>query len=61
MANLINRSAVKKMALEVALVRYPSGKFSRVSAEFLLGIEGEVKRIVELRVNAIPSVGHTIK
>lgn len=61
MASLINKSAVKAAALAFALVRYPSGKFTRVSAEFLLGIEGETKRVIEARVNALPSVGKTIK
>lgn len=61
MALLINRSAVKKLALEEALVRFPGGKFTRVSGEFLLAIEGEVKESVKRKVAQLASVGKTIK
>jgi len=57
---LINRSAVKKLALELALERFPAGRFTRVSGEFLLAVEGEVKESVRRKVNALPSIGKTI-
>lgn len=61
MVAVINKSAVKKLALEYALVRFPGGKFTRVSAEFLENVDLEIRNVVRRRIHELPSVGKTIK
>lgn len=59
MSSLLNRKAVKQLALDVASRR--AHRFTRVSKEFLEQVEGELKTLVTTKVNSLPSVGMTIK
>lgn len=56
---LINKKAVKQMALEYAKANRP--KFRRVSNDFLIYIDGVVKEKVKTYIHTLPSVGVTIK
>jgi hypothetical protein len=58
MKSLINKKAVKEFALECAKGRFH--KFTRVSSDFLIGIENAVKQAIRLRVEGQPSVGKTL-
>ena len=58
--NIISRSNVKKLALEVS-EQDRSGKFKRVSKDFLDRIEALTKRAVVSEVQRHPSVGITLK
>lgn len=57
---LINQKAVKQYALD-ASKKYRNGKFTRVSKEFLIYIESQLKVKIGLHVQSLPSVGKTIK
>ena len=57
---LINRAAVKKAALD-ASQSTRNGKFTRVSKEFLEGINAEVLAMIRGRVHRHPSIGKTLK
>ena len=57
---LINRSAVKKMALNLSETT-KAGKFTRVSSEFLDRINAKVAATVRSEVQSHPSVGKTLK
>lgn len=61
MALLINKSAVKKLAVEFALERYPSGKFKRVSGSFVECVNEDVRTAIKRRIDQLPTVGKTIK
>jgi hypothetical protein len=56
---LINRKAVKELALACAQQR--ARKFTRVSDDFMVGIEGAVRAAVATRVANHPSVGVTLR
>ena len=56
--SLLCRSAVKKLALEVASARHH--EFGRVSKEYLDWIEGRVRELVESSIRSLPSKGKTI-
>ena len=55
---LINKSKVKAFALSVAKDRHH--KFTRVSAEFHLKCEANLKEFVRNYVHRLPSKGKTI-
>lgn len=55
----INASAVKKLALKISL-NTQGGKFTRVSKEFLEGINAVVAETVAIRVHRAPSKGKTL-
>jgi len=57
--NLINRTNVKKLALEYS-TKHRSGKFTRVSKSFLDAVEYKVLGIVMDSVRFHPTVGKTI-
>lgn len=57
---LINKKHVKEYALEISKTTR-GGKFTRVSAEFLIHIEAVVKERIRSYVQSLPSVGKTIK
>jgi hypothetical protein len=58
--NIISRSNVKKLALEVS-EQDRNGKFKRVSKDFLDRIEAVTKRAVVSEVQRHPSIGITLK
>ena len=59
MANLINRAAVRRAALEVApTVR--AHPVTRVSKDFLDAIETATRQAIVNRVSSHPSVGKTL-
>tara|TARA_R100000458_G_scaffold31613_1_gene29009 strand:+ start:2066 stop:2248 length:183 start_codon:yes stop_codon:yes gene_type:complete len=60
MKNIISRSNVKKLALEVS-AQHRAGKFTRVSKDFLDRIEAITKRAIVSEVRRHPSVGKTLK
>lgn len=55
---LINRSAVKKLALGIARTR--AHKFSRVSAEFLVEMDARLRGMIVSHIHNLPSKGKTI-
>jgi recombinational DNA repair protein RecT len=57
---LINKAHVKKYALEISLAKR-SGKFKRVSAEFLERVEFKLREYVRREIEMAPSVGVTLK
>ena len=62
MTSLLNRSAVKRHALQEAQnLRGSAWRPTRVSASFLDAIEREVKRSVRARVLAHPGKGKTLQ
>lgn len=60
MNDLINKSAVKALALETSKQKR-AGKFTRVSQKFLDDINLAVRLTVENRVMRHPSIGVTLK
>ncbi|WCJ60707.1 hypothetical protein NXS98_06155 [Fontisphaera persica] len=56
---LINRRHVKLFALEMAMAR--AHKFTRVSQEFFLKCEANLKEFIRGQVHRHPSVGKTIR
>ena len=60
MKNIISRTNVKKLALEVS-AQHRAGKFTRVSKDFLDRIEAITKRAIVSEVRRHPSVGNTLK
>lgn len=59
MSSLINKRAVKIFSLELGQARFH--KFTRVSADFLIEVEGVVKDYIRRKIEGLPSVGKTIK
>jgi hypothetical protein len=57
--SLLNKKAVKAFTLEMAKGR--AHKFTRVSNDFLLLCEGQLKNMIRSHVNRLPSTGKTIK
>lgn len=57
---LINRSAVKKMALELSKSTR-AGKFTRVGTEFLQRMNSQLDAFIRSEVHRHPSVGKTLK
>lgn len=57
--SLLNRKQVRAYALDVAKSR--AHKFTRVSEEFLVDCEAQLKAMIRERVHRLPSVGRTIK
>jgi hypothetical protein len=57
---LICVSKCKKHAVEMAKQLRPSNKFTRVSEDFLLACEGNLRAFIASRVKAHPSKGKTL-
>ena len=57
--SLLNKKAVKQFAFEYAQHNRP--KFTRVSNDFIIYIEGVVKEKIKNYIHTLPSVGKTIK
>jgi len=57
---LINRQAVKRMALELSKSNR-AGKFTRVSGEFLTRMNSRLDAFVQEEVQRHPSIGKTLK
>lgn len=57
---LINRQAVKRVALELSKTE-KAGKFTRVSAEFLIRMNSRLDAFIRDEVASHPSVGKTLK
>jgi hypothetical protein len=57
---LINRSAVKKIALEYSATN-KNGKFTRVSKDFLERINAKLRVMIESEVQSHPSIGKTLQ
>lgn len=57
--SLLNKKAVKQFTIEYVKTNRP--KFTRVSNDFLIYIEGVVKEKIKNYVHTLPSVGKTIK
>lgn len=55
---LLNRKAVKRLALEMAKNR--AHKFTRVSAEFLVDMDSRLRGMIVSHVSNLPSRGMTI-
>ena len=55
----INAKAVKELALRVS--NQKGRRFTRVSQEFLDGINAAVAETVNIRVHRAPSIGKTLK
>lgn len=58
MRMLVNKQAVKRFALDASAVRHH--KFTRVSDEFVVRMEGIVRKSIKEHVHRLPSVGKTI-
>jgi hypothetical protein len=56
---LINRAAVKKLALEIA--RNRAHKYTRVSAEFLCDMDARLRGMIVSHIHGMPSKGMTIR
>ena len=59
MNTLINKRAVKCFALDACQTRHH--KFTRVSDDFFVRIEGIVRKSIKEHVHRLPSVGKTIR
>jgi hypothetical protein len=59
-AHLLCKAHVRAYALEISR-RERAGKFTRVSAQFLLAIEAKTKAAIYSAVKAHPSLGVTLK
>jgi hypothetical protein len=57
---LINRQAVKRMALELSKANR-AGKFTRVGSEFLIRVNARLAAFIREEVHRHPSVGKTLK
>jgi hypothetical protein len=57
---LLNRSAVKKLALHISQEQ-KAGKFTRVGTEFLVRINSRLHNMVAEEVQRHPSIGKTLK
>ena len=57
---ILNRKAVKELALAVSKTQR-SGRFTRVSAEFVERIEAMTRRMIEREIREQPSLGVTLK
>ena len=56
---LINRSLVKEFALAVAQTHRPN-RFNRVSVEFLLRVEGQVKVFIRSYIHQVVALGTVV-
>ncbi len=57
---LINRQAVKRMALELSKANR-AGKFTRVSGDFLIRMNSRLNAFIQEEVHRHPSIGKTLK
>ena len=57
--SLLNKKAVREFTVDYAKASRP--KFTRVSNDFLIYIEGVVKEKIKSHIHTLPSVGKTIK
>lgn len=58
---LINKKAVKEMALECARLRFGHEKFTRVSKEFLREVDRITHNYVIQLIGKMETIGKTIK
>ena len=58
--SLINKAAVKRCLLERAMQKWPSGKFTRVSADVFDELESVVRNWCSSFVQSHPTVGKTL-
>jgi hypothetical protein len=56
----INKSACKRLTLDMAKTLRPANKFTRVSEEFLISCEAALKNHIQSRVKTHPSKGKTL-
>ena len=56
----INRSAVRKLALDYAAANR-AGRFTRVGKEFFQRVDARVRNIIQSEVQSHPSIGKTLK
>lgn len=56
--SLLNKKEVKRFALEIASKR--SHKFTRVSGDFLVSMEAQVRMAITNKVEYAPSKGKTL-
>jgi hypothetical protein len=56
---LINKAAVKKLALKLSKENR-AGKFTRVGSEFITRIHAKLEQSIRSEVQAHPSVGKTL-
>jgi len=56
----LNRSKVKRTALEIAAVIRPANKFTRVGMSFIERIEAKVRAAIREEVRIHPSKGKTL-
>lgn len=61
MSSPINKTVVKRMALNIAQKERPAVGFTRVSAEFIEAAESCVRNFIIARVRQQPSKGVTIR
>ena len=57
---LINRQAVKRMALELSKANR-AGKFTRVGSDFLIRMNSRLDAFIQEEVQRHPSIGKTLK
>lgn len=60
MNSLLNKSNVRKLALEHSAA-HRAGKFNRVSKEFIEAVEANTRAFIAARVHSHPSIGKTLK
>jgi len=59
MANLLNRSELKKVILALCETHRPACGFSRVSGEYMADLEADLRARIERDVHRHPSKGKT--
>ena len=59
-SSLLNRAAVKKYTLVMCEKLRPGHKWTRISQEWLVNLEGELRNIIQRKVQQLPSVGKTV-
>ena len=57
---LINRQAVKRIAIELSKA-HRAGRFTRVSGEFLIRMNSRLNAFIQEEVHRHPSIGKTLK
>ena len=60
---LIHRSVVRQFTLDVIAAQRPhlKDKLTRVSEEFLVHMESNLRQSIINHINAHPSMGHTVR
>lgn len=60
MTPLINRQAIKRMALKLSK-SIRAGRFTRVGSEFFIRVNSRLDAIIREEVHKHPSIGKTLK